>query len=48
MQSFIPDMQISSSVSFYVKETHTVFEASMRKCVLQIHVPCLKYRLSVW
>ena len=38
MHSFIPDLQINS-VSFYVCQKHTVIEASMRKCVLQIHVP---------
>ena len=48
MQSFISDLQINSSVSFYVYENHTVIEAFMRKCVLQIHVPSLKYRLAVW
>ena len=29
------------AVSFYVYENHTVIEASMKKCVLQIHVPSL-------
>ena len=48
MQSFIPNLQINSSVSFYVYENHTVIEASMRKCVLQIHVASLKYRSAVW
>ena len=48
MHSFIPDLQINSSVSFYVYGNHTVIEASMRKCVLQIHVPSLKYRSAVW
>ena len=41
-QSFIPDLQINSSVSFYVYETHTVTEASMRKRVLQVHEQSLK------
>ena len=44
MQSLIPDFQINSSVSFYVYDNHTVIEASMRKCVLHIHLPSLKYR----
>ena len=48
MLSFIQDLQIHYSVSFYVYEKHTVIEASMRKCVLQIHVPSLKYRSAVW
>ena len=48
MQSFIQDLQIHSSVSFYVYENHTVIEASMRKHVLQIHVPSLKYSSAVW
>ena len=48
MHSLIPDLQINSSVSFYVYENHIVIEASMRKCVLQIHVPSLKYRSAVW
>ena len=43
MHSFIPDLQINS-VSLYVCQKHTVIEASMRKCVLQIHVPNLKNR----
>ena len=46
MQSFIPELQINSSVSFYIYENHNVIEASMRKCVLQIHVP--SYRSAVW
>ena len=37
MHSFIPDLQINY-VSFYVCQTHTVIEASMRKGVLHIHV----------
>ena len=45
MHSFIPDLQINSSVSFYVNENHTVIEASMRKCVLQIHTK-LKIQIS--
>ena len=48
MQSFIPDLQINSSVSFYVYENHTVIEASMRKCVLKIYAPSFKYRSAVW
>ena len=48
MHSFIPDLQINSSVSFHVYENHTVIEASMRNCVLQTHVPSLKYRSAVW
>ena len=48
MQSFIPDLQINSSMSFYVYENHAVIEASMRKCVLQILVPSLKYSSAVW
>ena len=48
MQSFIPDLQINSSLVFHVYENHTVIEGSMRKCVLQIHVPSLKYRSAVW
>ena len=48
MHSFITDLQINSSVSFFVYENHTVIEASTRKCVLQIHVPSLKYRSAVW
>ena len=43
MHSFIPNLQINS-VSFYVCQTHTVIEASMRKRVLHIHVTNLKYR----
>ena len=48
MHSFIPDLQINSSVSFHNYENHTVIEASMRKRVLQIHVPSSKYRSAVW
>ena len=48
MQSFIPDLQINYSVPFYVYENQPVIEASMRKCVLQIHLPSLKYRSAVW
>ena len=43
MHSFIPNLQINYSLSFYVYENHTVIEASIENVL-----PSLKYRSAVW
>ena len=47
-QRLVDFILIEFEWSFYVFENNTVIDTSIRKCVLHILVPTLKYRSAVW